>query len=186
MDDSLKKRLIGATVLVSLVVIFVPMLLQHEPVLEPGITESNIPVPPKTDFSSRVIPEKSTPAPVDLKPTPPVDQATTDAVSDNTATPPPALARQTPAAQVETREGLSAWMIQVGSFSLRDNADNLVKQLREKAFAADIEQVSVSGTLLYRVLVGPEVDRAKAEKLLKQVNAEVKSLNIVGTLKSYP
>lgn len=77
-------------------------------------------------------------------------------------------------------------MIQVGSFSLRDNAENLVKQLREKSFAADIEQVSVKGNMLFRVLVGPEVDRQKAEKLLEQVNAEVKPLNIEGTLKSYP
>jgi cell division septation protein DedD len=61
-----------------------------------------------------------------------------------------------------------------------------VKQLRGKSFAADIEQVSVKGNVLFRVLVGPEVDRTKAEKLLQRVNAEVKPLNIEGALKSYP
>ena len=186
MDDGLKKRLIGATVLVSLIVIFVPMLLQNEPVLEREIQESNIPLPPKPDFSSRVIPEKSTPEPTTLKPAPPpAHTATADAVPHRSEAQSAAVA-QIGAAQVETREGLSAWMIQVGSFSLQENADNLVKQLREKSFAADIEQVSVNGNMLYRVLVGPEVDRARAEKLLDRVNAEVKSLNIQGTLKSYP
>ncbi|MCB1751286.1 MAG: SPOR domain-containing protein [Gammaproteobacteria bacterium] len=185
MDDGLKKRLIGATVLVSLIVIFVPMLLQHEPVLEQGIHESNIPPPPKTDFSSRVIPQKSEPAPPASRTFAPVDGATGEYGPDGTAGR-PAAAAAPQSGQVETREGLSAWMIQVGSFSLRENAENLVKQLREKAFAADIEQVSVKGNMLFRVLVGPEVDRNEAEKLLQRVNAEIKPLNIEGALKSYP
>lgn len=185
-DDGLKKRLIGATVLVSLIVIFIPMLLQHEPVLEQGIQNSNIPLPPKTDFSSRVIPYKSEPpAPMVSRASVPDDRSTSASAPDETQAQPVVAAPQ-PSEQVETREGLSAWMIQVGSFSLRDNAENLVKQLREKSFAADIEQVSVKGNMLFRVLVGPEVDRQKAEKLLEQVNAEVKPLNIEGTLKSYP
>ena len=167
MDDGLKKRLIGATVLVSLVVIFVPMLLQHEPVLEQDIQKSNIPLPPKGDFSSRVIPNKTTPVPMEPKSFAPFDRGTAEPVPYTGSTQAVA-AEQKPAAQVETREGLSAWMIQVGSFSLRDNAENLVKQLREKSFAADIEQVSVKGNMLFRVLVGPEVDRNKAEKLLEQ------------------
>ncbi len=56
MNEGLKKRLVGATVLVSLVVIFVPMLLEKEPVLSGSITESNIPPRPNTDFTSRVLP----------------------------------------------------------------------------------------------------------------------------------
>ena len=185
MDDGLKKRLIGATVLASLIVIFVPMLLQHEPILEQGIQESNIPLPPKTDFSSRVIPRKSEPPPVVPRSPAPDARVTDSRLSDEKAAK-PAAAAAPPAKQVETREGLSAWVIQVGSFSLRDNAENLVKQLRGKSFAADIEQVSVKGNVLFRVLVGPEVDRTKAEKLLQRVNAEVKPLNIEGALKSYP
>jgi len=43
MDDGLKRRLIGATVLVSLVVIFVPMLLQREPVARAGDTRQQYP-----------------------------------------------------------------------------------------------------------------------------------------------
>jgi len=184
-DDGLKKRLIGATVLVSLVVIFIPMLLQHEPVMERGIQESNIPLPPKTDFSSRVIPNKREPSPPESR-SPQSERRAAADTSAERAAPKPALSKVKTTAQVETREGLSAWMIQVGSFSHNENAEKLVQQLRAKSFAADIEQVSVKGNVLFRVLIGPEVDRNKAEKLLQSVNAEVKQLNIEGTLKSYP
>ncbi len=46
MDESLKRRLVGAVVLVCLVVIFVPMLLDDEAVPEPEIRDSNIPPRP--------------------------------------------------------------------------------------------------------------------------------------------
>lgn len=184
MDDGLKKRLIGATVLVSLVVIFVPMLLQNEPVIDQGIRESNIPLPPKTDFSSRVIPDKMEPPPLP-KPAVTIEPEPATVVDDKPAPQPPEPEKIEPP-KVETREGLSAWVIQVGSFSQRDNADNLLQQLRAKEFAADIEQISIKGSTLFRVLIGPEVDRGKAEKLLERVNKEVKPLNIQGTLRSYP
>ena len=59
MDEALKKRLIGATVLVSLVVIFVPMLLEHEPIVSTQIEKTNIPERPKNIFSSSVLPLES-------------------------------------------------------------------------------------------------------------------------------
>jgi len=55
-DEGLKKRLIGATVLVSLVVIFVPMLLEKDSVVSTDMEENIIPEKPDTDFSSRVMP----------------------------------------------------------------------------------------------------------------------------------
>ena len=58
-DEGLKKRLIGATVLVSLVVIFVPMLLQNEPVMEKGIDRTNVPPRPEGEFTSRILPLES-------------------------------------------------------------------------------------------------------------------------------
>lgn len=47
MDESLKRRLVGVIVLVCLVVIFVPMLLEDEPVQGPEIQGSNIPPRPQ-------------------------------------------------------------------------------------------------------------------------------------------
>jgi len=95
-------------------------------------------------------------------------------------------APKTSPAVVKPRVGLSAWIIQVGSFSKRGNAEKLVKQLRGKSFSTDIEQASVKGRTMYRVLVGPEIDRKRAEAMLARLNREVKALKLKGKLKSYP
>lgn len=56
MDERLKHRLVGAAVLVSLAVIFLPMLLNNAGESGPTITSTNIPPKPKNGFSSRVMP----------------------------------------------------------------------------------------------------------------------------------
>jgi DedD protein len=207
-DEGLKKRLVGATVLVSLVVIFVPMLLEDEPVIETGIYKTNIPPKPERDFSSRVIPSEDEqlaippashrPQIVPLKPPP------APAVTEKTAPAAPAdnleqaetqsptvesPAVEPPAAEppaVEPRVGLTAWVIQVGSFSSRENAEKLVQQIRDMKYAAFMEQADVDGKTVYRVKVGPEVDRKLADKMLADLNKDLKPLNLKGTVRSYP
>ncbi|WP_428624861.1 SPOR domain-containing protein [Sedimenticola sp.] len=193
MDEGLKKRLVGATVLVSLVVIFVPMLLEDEPVIETGIYKTNIPPKPERDFSSRVVPaedEKLSVPPashrqeiVPLKPPPaPAVTAKTES-SPQPADSGTAESKPTP---VEPRVGLTAWVIQVGSFSSRENAEKLVQQIREMKYAAFMEQAEVDGKTLFRVKVGPEVDRKLADKMLLSLNKDLKSLNLKGKVISYP
>lgn len=191
MDEGLKKRLVGATVLVSLVVIFVPMLLEQDPVINRGITGSNIPLGPGTDFTSRVLPLQNEnlalpPASGD-QPVAPETASSPSAPEQPSATAssqenqPPAK----PETAVEPRVGLSAWVIQVGSFSMRENAERVEQQLKEKKFPAFIEQVGVKGRALFRVKVGPEVDRELAEEMLARVNQELVSLKLKGKLTSY-
>jgi len=196
MDEGLKKRLIGAMVLVSLVVIFVPMLLQREPVLEQEIRKSNIPPRPDRDFTSRVIPSESEQLALPPKEVvkiqagdrPPLvkQQKSSSQPSKSASGQTGPTGSKTSPAVVEPRVGISAWIIQVGSFSKRGNAEKLVTQLRGKSFSADIEQASVKGRTMYRVLVGPEVDRKRAEAMLARLNREVKALKLTGKLKSYP
>ena len=196
MDEGLKRRLIGATVLVSLVVIFVPMLLQREPMLEQEIHNSNIPPRPDRDFRSRVLPSES-----EQLALPPREIVSIEAGErpaslerEKSSSPPSRpvsgqagrTAPKTSPAVVEPRVGLSAWIIQIGSFSKRGNAEKLVAQLRGKSFSADIEPASVKGRTMYRVLVGPEVDRKRAEAMLARLNREVKDLKLKGKLKSHP
>lgn len=212
MDETLKKRLVGATVLVSLVVIFVPMLLEDEPMVESGISETNIPPKPERDFSSRVIPAedeelaippvshrpeivplKPPPAAVVEKSAPPAaeEKAAPSAATETAKADPPAQPAAAKPAEpappvVEPREGLTAWVIQVGSFSNRENAENLVEKIRTLKYAAFMEQADVEGKTLFRVKVGPEVDRKLADKLLVKLNKDLKSLNLKGTVRSYP
>ncbi|WP_199930506.1 SPOR domain-containing protein [Sedimenticola thiotaurini] len=208
MDETLKKRLVGATVLVSLVVIFVPMLLDDEPMVESGITETNIPPKPAQDFSSRVIPAEDeelsipplsqrpeivpltpppapAPTPETPEPTAPVEQTAVPTVAENKAPPVQAPPVEKPQ-PVQPREGLAAWVIQVGSFSNRENAEKLVETIRNMKYAAFMEQAAVDGKTLFRVMVGPEVDRKLADQMLVKLNKDIKSLDLKGRVRSYP
>ncbi|MCW8906778.1 MAG: SPOR domain-containing protein [Sedimenticola sp.] len=201
MDEGLKRRLVGATVLVSLVVIFVPMLLEDEPVIETGIYKTNIPPRPEQSFPEGVLPaddqELATP-PVEQRPRivplapPPPVQVAEPAETTAPATPGDGeqqAQKAVPAAEpapVQPREGLSAWVVQVGSFSKRENAEKLVQQIRDMKYEAFMEQASVNEQTVFRVKVGPEIDHQLAEKMLQALNKDLEPLNLKGTLKSYP
>lgn len=179
MDEGLKKRLLGAAVLASLAVIFVPMLIEEPE--EAGVDIGDIPAPPDRSFTSDLLREEvpaPRPVPIDIsgresepepepEPEPPTD---TPAPAEPAA---PAQAQTPPAAEPATpRAGLTAWMVQVGSFSNQENADQLVDKLRKAGFQTpDPEQVQIRGKSLYRVRVGPMVDKDKAERLLPEINS---------------
>lgn len=199
MDEGLKRRLVGATVLVSLVVIFIPMLLDDDPVIETGIHKTNIPPMPERDYSSRVIPsvdERLATPPVERRPEiVPLQRPDPSSASkkpDSSTTASASIKGsmnekpETAAPVVEPRVGLTAWVVQVGSFSSRENAEKLVAQIREMKYAAFMEQAEVDGKTVFRVKVGPEIDRKLADKMLASLNKDLKSLNLKGSLKSYP
>lgn len=218
MDETLKKRLVGATVLVSLVVIFVPMLLDDEPMVDSGITETNIPPKPANDFSSRVIPAEDEelaippvtarpeivplvppPAPaavaeppkpaepaVPAAPAAPVAADKKTVVAEKKVEPPVQPSPAEKPQPVQPREGLAAWVIQVGSFSNRENAEKLVETIRKMKYDTFMEQADVDGKTLYRVMVGPEVERKLADQMLVKLNKDIKSLDLKGRVRSYP
>lgn len=70
----------------------------------------------------------------------------------------------------------AAWVVQIGSFSERKNAENEVAALKDKGFPAFMSRyVTANEQVLYRVRVGPEKERARAEKLAERMsNAGVK------------
>jgi DedD protein len=60
--------------------------------------------------------------------------------------------------------------VQLGSFSSKENADRLVKEMTAKGFTAFLAPITSSnGRELYRVRVGPARDRAAAEALATQL-----------------
>lgn len=64
---------------------------------------------------------------------------------------------------------LVRWVVQVGSFSDPGNADNLVGKLRLESMSAYKEEVNRSGSVIYRVRVGPFLAREDAIKANNQV-----------------
>ncbi len=209
MDESLKKRLVGAAVLASLAVIFVPMLVDKRvepPELKPL---PSLPEPKPVEFKSRLL-KQEIPSPKPLpKPPQPVQEPETPAapefvdaeqapeipnaaaapeqeeVPDSTERPEvPSSAQAAPVEPPPARLPLGSWVVQVGSFSSRDNALRLVEKLRDAGLDTMApEPVQMSGKTLYRVMVGPEIDRTRATALLPKIR-QISELQ--GQVYSYP
>ncbi|WP_284450248.1 SPOR domain-containing protein [Spongiibacter tropicus] len=71
-----------------------------------------------------------------------------------------------------------AWVIQCGSFGQQANAEKLAKRLRDGGYKAYTETLKRSSGTLYRVLVGPALNRERAESLQAEINRrfELKSI----------
>lgn len=188
MEEGLKKRLIGAAVLASLAVIFVPMLFE-EPPSEPPALPPLPSKPPANDFASDMLRDEI-PAvtPLQPAPEPQVPDDVVDADNGNLALPDPEPAEPTPTVTAQTppepvakpvappapkiRAGLTAWVVQVGSFSSQENAERLVSKLREAGMPTpDPEFVDIRGKRYYRVRVGPVIEKSEAEGMLDKVKA---------------
>ena len=194
MDEPLKRRLIGATVLVSLAIIFLPMLLSHKPVARHQGKMAPIPAEPERSFDAsllREIPaEEPQPAPAEpereepvvAEPATPVSKATprpkpVPRLKSRPVAPPHIPAPETVQAKSRNADKTTAggsptaWVVRVGSFSSRASADKLVKKLRKAGLdTMDPVAVTVKGKRYYRVQVGPQLDKKRAERLLPRVN----------------
>jgi DedD protein len=196
-DDPLKRRLIGATVLVSLAIIFLPMLLSHKPVARHQGKMAPIPAEPKRTFDPGLLEDVATeqprpvpavqpeapeeqvvqtrpPAPrVVSKPKPKPKPKPVPRLKPRAATPPhiPDPASRPVTGQPAAKGSPGAWVVRVGSFSSRASADKLVKKLRKAGLdTMNPVAVTVKGKKYYRVQVGPQLDRRRADRLLPKVN----------------
>ena len=208
MEQGLKERLVGAAVIVILAVIFIPMLLDDTEDQEIVITETNIPpkpenmpLPPSVDeriipadsnFSSRIIPVQEEPAVEEVEE--PVVQKTEEAVppaeKKETTSPKPAqTAGQKSAAaagkndEPATSVGVSAWVVQLGSFSSEKNAQELNQKLKQAGFRSFVEPLKQNNTTSYRVRVGPELRRSDAQIIKEKLKS---TMQIEGIIVQYP
>ena len=190
METTLKQRLIGAAVIIALAVIFVPMILDGS-----GHKESvtlNMEVPPEPTFTF----ESELPDPKKLDELPPIEaevveeqeqpEVATSADQKSTNTEkfedPETKEEQNIATttqvveatedHIETNTALSAWAVQVAAFGEKDKAVALQEKLLAKKLSAFTEQSGKGNKILYRVKVGPELQRENAEKLRDKIEKE--------------
>ena len=85
---------------------------------------------------------------------------------------PAATAPHAPAARAASSPAAEApgWLVQVGSFAQRGNAEHLAQQLRAQGFNSSVSR-SAKGRHLYRVRVGPVHDKAAATQLATKLHA---------------
>jgi len=144
MDQELKQRIVGAIVITSLAVIFVPMLFD-DPIDQSGemIGELEIPKLPIQN-NSRLL---STPQSID----------------DVISLPKPKVIKQLESNHVVNN--MKHWFLQVGIFGNRDNAVALQKKVKSQGFPVKVKAVTTDKGVMYKVRVGPELDKKRAEDL---------------------
>ena len=145
--------MVGAAVLIALGVIFIPALLDGA-----GDEKKYPPIP-------HAPPAPEMPEPIALNTTPIVLKSS-QSVADSEE---PVNQKTEPVtAGVDTGD-LSAWVVQLGSFTDKNNAQELIKTLRKDGYTAYIEELNSSGSISHRVRIGPEMTRKKADHIRQRI-----------------
>lgn len=191
----MKERLTGAAILVVLIVLLVPELLRGpvRPVAHPvaaadeaaplrsytiNLGDENHAHGAATPAASG--PQQPAPIVADTQSSPPPPQPA-PVVGAEPATPKPEAAaspvEHAPSAQpapvpaaADAGAATGAFLVQLGSFASRDNAERLAKQVKSQGFAVSVSR-GTTGRHLYKVLVGPARDRAAAVQLEAKLHA---------------
>jgi cell division septation protein DedD len=191
-----KERLTGAIILVALIVLLVPALLtgpiRSAPQMLAAASSASAEEPPLRSYTIHLAddarahtaarasgPEQPAPigASAAAESTAPAVAAAPVATPASAAAAPPSVRAPAPAAiATVTPPSASAssqsgtWMVQLGSFASRANAERLAQQLRARGFQMSVSQGS-TGRRLYRVRAGPAASRAAAVQLAAKLHA---------------
>ena len=202
----MKERLTGAVILVALIVLLVPELLTGPVRSAPRATAvaSSVEEPPLRSYTIKLADESHAgrtsahsgpeqPAPLPAAPatggsSPPEPVAPEEPKSASVspsampASAPPSHPSATTGGAATAPQAPSAgssggYVVQLGSFSSRANADRLARQVRAQVFPVSVSQGNTGH--LYRVRVGPAHDRSAAGELAQQLRAHGHSGAIV-------
>ncbi len=194
MERALKERIIGAVILVVIAVSVVPVFLDGPP-KEGEVTSERVLLPGQDGQESKTVVldrERTEPIPLANEsqpgPRPVVNEEaiapapeTRDVVEQASAplvelpqpetkakiesapekSPPTAVVAAPTAAASTT----GMWAVQLGSFSSKENAENLAASLRKQGYAAFLSQLKTGSGELHRVRIGPQKDRESAEAM---------------------
>lgn len=132
------------------------------------------PVPDPQAPPAASAPVEPAPAPTPAVPTTPAEPVAPPAAATPAPAPAPAVQPQTTPAKP-----LSGWVVQLASLASKDNALALQERLRGLGYTAFVEEVKTAQGVLFRVRVGPELERANAENLRDRLDQQVQLKGIV-------
>jgi len=205
MEQRLKQRLVGATVLVGLIVIVVPELFDDQSSTDSAVSQTKDAV--DEPFISRIVPVDEDdvvsvavvevqPVEVELQPAEIVSSSTQseDVSSTSTAqnveteqpvpaTKVPIPRRKPPIRDATLNVGLTTWVVQLASFSDSSRALSLRDELIEQGYAAFIQTAANDTGTFSRVYVGPELEEDNAKRLLDRLVDQTK---LKGHVVRYP
>ncbi len=189
MNQHLKQRLVGASVLVILGIIFLPMIMD-KPVSrekEPDVTNIQI-FPDEKKQPVQTIPaeviNRYEESKVQQKPPEQAAQQKEVAKTEKARVEnkPESKPIEKPEKPDHQSEGSDHWAVQMGSFSSKENANRLVEKLKSQKFPAYLEDVASNGKTVYRVRVGPFNSRSKTEEMKQKLDQEEKLKTLIVTL----
>ncbi|MEX2163830.1 MAG: SPOR domain-containing protein [Sulfuricaulis sp.] len=193
-----KYRIVGAIILVSLVVIFVPMVLnESEP--PPELKARSNSLPQGNSADTRVIVSPVTPE---------APRAVTEGVPNTQTTTPAIAATSTSATKIEPKTEAPAtqsrplpapekpnptstlaenitkgWIVQVGTFTHIENAVRLRDKLKKQGHTVLTETTTVAGKKALRLRVGPFQDKEQASQSMAKIRKET---GVKAVVKTYP
>ncbi|NND67554.1 MAG: hypothetical protein HKN19_08205 [Halioglobus sp.] len=189
MNEILKQRLVGATILLALGVLFWPIIFVEQGEQD-DVTRQEIPARPQVTADPVAAPD-----PAGLRTSPPV--AARSVLEPDVELPPAAAptAQPEPAPPAEKKsppqpivakprdtappalrtdsDGIPvAWILQVASVSSAQKADSLRQRLLDMGQKGYVKKIKRGDKDLYRVYIGPKYERDRLERVKPEIDAE--------------
>jgi len=193
---SLTQRIVGAIIVLSLAIIFVPALLETDR-LDPGkFDKSPIPEVPR-EISTIVFQlneETGTFEGEGLTASDKLTQKVTKEIEDNAGevdvVPSNELGNAKPEDNItnnkrtislddKSTNGQFSWMLQLASFKEESNAIKLRDALRQSQYVAHVDERKLSQGSLWRVRVGPVLSKKKILSLQKNIEKDFKMKGLI-------
>ncbi len=193
MTPIVKQRLVGAAVLLALAIVFWPIIFV-QPTVDTPLRLSQAATPPEIDEAPLASPKSSRADIESVYVAPAVDpeqQADADlatALADDNAAEvtlsegisdlpnakeiDPAVTRNEPpeAVKLDTAGFVESWVLQVAAVKDRERALKLVAALKAKGYEAFTREVIRSKEALWRVQIGPKLERAKLVSIKARID----------------
>lgn len=192
MNEILKQRLVGATILLALGVLFWPIIFV-EPGEQDSVSRQEMPARPEIaaapvaapdpaglrtspPVAARAVPEPDVELPQSADPAPQAEPAVKAPAAAKKPFPEPVVARPRDAAPPALRtdsDGIPvAWILQVASVSSAQKADSLRQRLLDMGQKGYVKKITRGNKDLYRVYIGPKYERDRLERIKPEIDAE--------------
>lgn len=188
MREAVKHRFIGGAILVAVAVLFLPSFFKDRQQYQVD-TDSQIPQRPEittVEFNDPSSPEGIEPAPAPETMFVPDEStavtvssaAISSAASSSVALPEP-VAPTVPTLNLNKQGLPEAWVLQVASLSTEAAANKLRDQLTAQGYKAYVRASSSGSTQVYRIYVGPNLDRAQVQDTKQKLDKQLKVNSLV-------
>ena len=178
MDQQLKERLVGIIVLVLFAVIFIPMFFS-DPIDLVSKEKTNLSNSKESEFVSKLKPVDDSTQELDTKS---IEYDTVTEETPQTVTEETAFRKES---LTENQMGQMNWIVQIGSYSNKENAEKENLRAKNAGFRSFINPITQNNKIMYQVCLGPEYDELDANKLREEIKKKIKLEN-EPIVKKYP